>query len=46
MIEIGAGVELGLGTKLGDIPTVAQLFVTEILQDDLITENGNQLIQE
>lgn len=46
MIEIGPGVELGLGVKIGDFNAETVYFVTEIAQDYLITETGDRLIEE
>lgn len=46
MIEIGPGIELGLGVRMGDVSATAQVFVTEVAQDNLITETGDRLIEE
>jgi len=46
MIEIGQGIELGLGVRIGDVSALPVNFITEIAQDNLITETGDQLIEE
>ena len=46
MIEIGAGVELGPGTRIGAVSAVPGDFVTEVQQDPLVTETGDQFIEE
>jgi hypothetical protein len=46
MIEIGQGIELGLGVRIGDVSATAQAFITEVTQDNLVTETGDQLIEE
>jgi hypothetical protein len=46
MIEIGQGIELGLGVRIGDVSAAAQAFITEVAQDNLVTETGDQLIEE
>ena len=46
MIEIGGGVELGLGVRMGDVSAFPDSFVTEIAQDNLVTETGDQFIEE
>jgi hypothetical protein len=46
MIEIGQGIELGLGVRIGDVSATAQAFITEVAQDNLVTETGDQLIEE
>jgi hypothetical protein len=46
MIEIGQGIELGQGVRVGDVSAFPDNFVTEIAQDNLITETGDQLIEE
>lgn len=46
MIEIGQGIELGQGVQMGTVSAFAADFVTEITQDNLVTENGDQLTEE
>lgn len=46
MIEIGQGIELGQGVQMGTVSAFAANFVTEIAQDNLVTETGDQLIEE
>lgn len=46
MIEIGPGVELGLGVRIGAVSVTPGDFVTEITEDNLITETGDQFIEE
>lgn len=46
MIEIGPGVELGLGVKIGDIPAFPAYFITEVAQDYITTETGDKFIEE
>lgn len=46
MIEIGPGIELGLGVQMGDVNTQPVYFVTEITEDFFITETGDRLIEE
>ena len=46
MIEIGEGIELGQGVRIGDVSATAQAFITEVAQDNLVTETGDQLIEE
>ena len=46
MIEIGPGVELGLGVRIGDVEAFPQYFITEVAQDYLTTETGDKFIEE
>ena len=46
MIEIGPGIELGLGVRMGDVSATVVNFVTEIAEDNLVTETGDQFIEE
>jgi len=46
MIEIGQGIELGQGVEMGTVSVFAADFVTEIAQDNLVTETGDQFIEE
>jgi hypothetical protein len=46
MIEIGQGIELGLGVVIGDVPAFPVLFVTESGADYLVTESGENFIEE
>jgi hypothetical protein len=46
MIEIGPGIELGPGVTIGAVAVFASVFVTEVTQDFLITEDDQQLIEE
>ena len=46
MIEIGAGIELGLGVQIGAVNAIAAYFVTEIAEDFFITETGDFIIEE
>lgn len=45
-IEIGSGIELGPGVRIGDVNAFPGYFITEITEDNLITETGDQLIEE
>ena len=46
MIEIGQGIEIGLGVEIGTVNAIPADFVTEIAQDNLVTETGDQFIEE
>jgi hypothetical protein len=46
MIEIGPGIELGPGVTIGAVAVFASVFVTEIAQAFLVTEDDQQLIEE
>ena len=46
MIEIGSGVEIGSGILIGNFSAVTTYFITEVTQEDLITEDGQNLITE
>lgn len=46
MIEIGPGIELGLGVRIGDVPAAPVYFITEIAQDYLVAEDGDKFIEE
>jgi hypothetical protein len=46
MIEIGPGVELGPGVQIGSFSVFAGQFVTEITEDYLVTETGDNLAEE
>jgi hypothetical protein len=46
MIEIGSGVEIGSGIIIGNVSAVTTYFITEISSEDLITEDGLNLITE
>lgn len=46
MIEIGPGVELGPGVLIGPFSVTPGTFVTEIAADTIITEAGDNLIEE
>lgn len=46
MIELGPGVLLGLGVEIGDVSAFPNYFITEITEDFLVTETGNQFTEE
>lgn len=46
MIEIGEGIDIGQGVEMGTVSVFAADFVTEIAQDNLVTETGDQFIEE
>ena len=46
MIEIGEGVELGPGVRMGDVSAFPADFITEIAEDVLVTESGDKFIEE
>jgi hypothetical protein len=46
MIEIGPGVEIGLGVQMGAVSAVPVLFVTESGTDYLVTETDENFIEE
>jgi hypothetical protein len=45
-IEIGPGIELGQGVQIGAVSAFPALFITEIAEDFLVTETGDQFIEE
>jgi len=46
MIEIGPGVELGLGVTIGDVTFVGTRFITEITEFTLVSETDDTFIEE
>lgn len=46
MIEIGPGIELGLGVTIGDVPAFPAFFITESGADYLVTETNDNFIEE
>lgn len=46
MIEIGQGIEIGPGVEIGTVSVFAAFFVTEILEENLITETGDRFTEE
>ena len=46
MIEIGPGVELGLGVTMGTVDAFPAFFVTESGADFLVTETNENFIEE
>jgi hypothetical protein len=46
MIEIGAGIELGLGVTMGTVDAFPAFFVTESGADFLVTETNENFIEE
>ena len=46
-IQIGGNIQIGGGITIGDVQAIPILFfVTEVSQDQLITENDQELIAE
>jgi hypothetical protein len=46
MIDIGTGINIGTGIIIGNVSAITTYFVTEITEEDLITEDGLNLITE
>lgn len=46
MIDIGSGINIGTGIVIGNVSAITTYFITEITLEDLITEDGQNLITE
>lgn len=46
MIEIGQGIDIGQGVQIGPFAAIPGQFITEITEDFLVTETGDNFEEE